>query len=397
MKQCPSCGNQAADNAVFCDQCGTRLPEAAPVFEATPVESPEFEAEVAAPSGGIPEGIVLCPACGAENVPGEVFCDLCGEPLETPEPLEAIAVVEEPLIEEAIIEVEELPVDESVAVEEVMPEAVVEEMPAGDEVFCQVCGSSINAGDTFCGSCGAAVGGPVEQMVVDEEPLFEEPPFEEFVEEPLVDEQVEEIVEEVVIEEPLFETFDDEPVIDEPLEELVIEAPIIDAQIQEAVIEEEVFEEVVAGPPVCPVCGAEITPGQRFCGDCGADIAGPEEVELEVEPEVLAVVSGPYLEVVTSGAQIPLVLQPELLVGRLDEVSGIEPEVDMTPHGGLDGGVSRRHAQLFYEKGNWFVFDLDSTNGTCVNGQEIAPKTRVPVFDGAKIEFGEIEVILHTG
>ncbi|MFN2129564.1 MAG: zinc-ribbon domain-containing protein, partial [Anaerolineae bacterium] len=26
MPVCPNCGNQAAENAIFCDQCGTRLP-----------------------------------------------------------------------------------------------------------------------------------------------------------------------------------------------------------------------------------------------------------------------------------------------------------------------------------------------------------------------------------
>lgn len=378
MKLCPSCGNQAADNAIFCDQCGSRLPEAVPVVESTAVESMAVEPEVEAPTGGIPEGIVLCPSCGAENVPGEVFCDICGEPLATPEPVEAVAVAEEPVVEEAIIEeVEVLPMDEPLAeapvAEEVVPEAVLEEMPA-DEIFCPVCGSPINAGDTFCGSCGAALGGAkIEQAAVQEEPVFEEP----IVEEPAV--------EEMVVEEPIIEEFE-EPVIAEPALEIV----------EEMVIEEPTTAEMPAVTPDCPVCGAEITPGQRFCGSCGAALPAPEAV-VEVEPEVAVVSTGPYLEVVASGAQIPLVLQPELLVGRLDEVSGINPEVDMTPHGGLDGGISRRHAQLLYEKGAWFVFDLDSTNGTCVDGQEVAPKTRVPIQDGAKIEFGEVEVIFHAG
>jgi len=84
-------------------------------------------------------------------------------------------------------------------------------------------------------------------------------------------------------------------------------------------------------------------------------------------------------------------------VGREDEVSGIYPDVDMTPHGGEDGGVSRRHAKLIHEGADWFVVDLDSTNGTYVNETELAPKTRTPVGDGDKISFGDVEVIFNGG
>ena len=72
MPTCPNCGNQAAENAVFCDQCGARLPAPAPEAVVEPV------------AGGVPEGVLICPDCGAENVPGELFCDVCGNPLEAP-------------------------------------------------------------------------------------------------------------------------------------------------------------------------------------------------------------------------------------------------------------------------------------------------------------------------
>jgi len=104
------------------------------------------------------------------------------------------------------------------------------------------------------------------------------------------------------------------------------------------------------------------------------------EKEVQVEPEVIS--TGPYLEVVDSGAHIPLVAQPELLVGRLDEVSGIEPEVDMTPHGGFDAGVSRRHAKI-HQKGNrFFIEDVGSANGTFLNGQRLTPYLPHPLQKG---------------
>ena len=124
MRSCPNCGNQVSDTAVFCDQCGTKLPAEEPVVEEAVVE----QVVVEEPAGGLPEGIVICPACGAENVPGEIFCDVCGQELETPQPVQAAVeeAVVEPVVEEVIVEEE--PVVEEIVVEEepVLEEAVID-------------------------------------------------------------------------------------------------------------------------------------------------------------------------------------------------------------------------------------------------------------------------------
>ncbi|MBN1580047.1 MAG: zinc ribbon domain-containing protein [Anaerolineae bacterium] len=397
MRICPNCKNQVSGNAVFCDQCGSKLPAEEPIVQEQAVE---------APTGSVPEGIVICPGCGAENVPGEIFCDICGEPLETPAPAEIAAdeitigeaaaqdVVEEEIVEEDVVE--EAVIEEVVIEEPEIEEPATETAEAG-ELYCAVCGSVVYAGDTFCGSCGAALAEmAAEETVVAEEPIMEE-------EIALVEDAA---IEEAVIEEAVIEEVDlvEEPIIEEPvIEEVVVEEAIIE---EEAAIEEAVLEDIQEPPAIevagesatqafqCAVCGAIVQPGQAFCASCGAAQQAPGAA-VQVEPEVIA--TGPYLEVVESGAHIPLILQPELLVGRLDEASGIEPEVDMTPHGGLDGGVSRRHAKLLYEGGAWFVIDLDSTNGTFINGDEVTPKARAALSDGDKVEFGEVEAIFHAG
>ncbi|SLD26671.1 Uncharacterized conserved protein, contains FHA domain [Mycobacteroides abscessus subsp. massiliense] len=50
--------------------------------------------------------------------------------------------------------------------------------------------------------------------------------------------------------------------------------------------------------------------------------------------------------------------------------------------------VSRRHARVSVEAGSVFVEDLDSTNGTTVNGARIAPRLRTPVAVGDVLGFG---------
>ena len=47
--------------------------------------------------------------------------------------------------------------------------------------------------------------------------------------------------------------------------------------------------------------------------------------------------------------------------------------------------VSRNHAEVITRGGRYFIMDLESTNGTYVNGQKINPKTEVEIFPGTKI------------
>lgn len=54
-----------------------------------------------------------------------------------------------------------------------------------------------------------------------------------------------------------------------------------------------------------------------------------------------------------------------------------------------DGQVSRRHAEVFAERGQWFVRDLNSSNGTLLNGLRII---RSPLRDGDRLELGNTEV-----
>jgi predicted nucleic acid-binding Zn ribbon protein len=296
------------------------------------------------------------------------------------------------MVEEVVAE----PVEAAV-VEEVVE--VVEEAGAVEqERYCPVCGSIVHAGDTFCGSCGAVLdemGTLAEQTT---EVVTTEAPIEPAVA------VVEPAVAEVMIEEAPVQ----EAVIEEaPVQEAVIEeAPIQEAVAEEAVVEEVVVAEaLIAEQPVveeqvveelhCSVCGASVLPDQAFCASCGAALQAVEKVAEAVAPQVA--LAGPYLEIVESGAHIPLVVQDALLIGRADEISGVQPDVDMTPHRGMEGGVSRRHAQLLHEAGKWFIVDLDSTNGTYLNGAEVQPKARQPLNDGDRIGLGDVEAVFHAG
>ena len=77
-------------------------------------------------------------------------------------------------------------------------------------------------------------------------------------------------------------------------------------------------------------------------------------------------------------------------IGREDAVSNIFPDIDLTEHGGEEGGVSRMHARIFVEHGQYMIEDENSTNFTFLNRQKLAPKTPTPLHDNDEIKLGRV-------
>ncbi len=101
------------------------------------------------------------------------------------------------------------------------------------------------------------------------------------------------------------------------------------------------------------------------------------------------------LVMIATGAELPLPDQEEIMVGREDPSSGIFPDIDLTPYGGEDGGVSRRHARLLHVGDDFFVEDLQSTNYTKLDGQRLPAHVRERLEDGARLDFGRVATIFR--
>lgn len=179
---------------------------------------------------------------------------------------------------------------------------------------------------------------------------------------------------------------------------------------------------------VCPDCSTphESSSG-KFCEICGynfvtgahGEVPGLEEVETptpiaiapslgEGEPTVKQPQS------LSSGSRLPVVWelhitidpalalpesppapnqalmtvslqQPVNLIGRTSTQRAIAPEVALD----FDSAVSHRHALLTQQAdGTWSLRDIGSSNGTFVNGQEIAAMVDVPLHDGDEFTLG---------
>jgi len=86
----------------------------------------------------------------------------------------------------------------------------------------------------------------------------------------------------------------------------------------------------------------------------------------------------------------------ELFVGREDPVSGFFPELDLTNHGGDEGGVSRKHARIFMQGNQVVVEDLNSVNFTFVNQQKLNPHQPHPLNNGDELRFGRVKTIFYA-
>jgi len=82
----------------------------------------------------------------------------------------------------------------------------------------------------------------------------------------------------------------------------------------------------------------------------------------------------------------------ETTIGRIDPVTGIRPDVDLT---NLDTqrSVSRRHAKIVHSGGEFkIVEEIGTMNGTFVNGRRIPTGTPVPIRDGDRVRSGLVDM-----
>lgn len=98
-----------------------------------------------------------------------------------------------------------------------------------------------------------------------------------------------------------------------------------------------------------------------------------------------------------SGMELRLSASSETTLGRRDPVTGIYPDVDLTP---LDHqrSISRRHAKI-YRRGDRFFLceDIGTMNGTFVNGERLETGVPAEVRNGDRVRCGVVELVLRVG
>jgi len=144
----------------------------------------------------------------------------------------------------------------------------------------------------------------------------------------------------------------------------------------------------------CGFCGQRIVATDMFCAFCGAkQPIAQHGVHSGVYTKV-AVTARLLIEGTTELTMPAFSLQKdENLLGRRDPMSNIFPEIDLSKYD-PQTKISRRHARIWRDGGNFLVEDLGSSNGTMlspggVDSVRLTPHRPQVLASGDKIKLGD--------
>jgi ABC-type multidrug transport system ATPase subunit/pSer/pThr/pTyr-binding forkhead associated (FHA) protein len=143
----------------------------------------------------------------------------------------------------------------------------------------------------------------------------------------------------------------------------------------------EAADQTVEAVEICPHCGVPLRAGSAFCLSCGRNLASapppparaPETAFMEIVPELVVNALG------ESGKGYPLA-KPVMRVGRASD-----NEIVIASR-----LVSNHHLRVENQSGKVTVTDLNSTNGTQVNGVRIPPNQSYPLQPGDVMRVGDL-------
>ncbi|MCC7449831.1 MAG: FHA domain-containing protein [Anaerolineae bacterium] len=154
----------------------------------------------------------------------------------------------------------------------------------------------------------------------------------------------------------------------------------------------------------CSSCGQSYPVGLTSCPYCGAlPTADDTTRELKLPPGLLKAVrepqqgevfrtsAGPIIFFV-NGTKLPLPASDNLLIGRSLTSDLQQTSVDLSPFGAREKGVSRRHIKLVDRDSLIYVADLNSSNGTWLNGRRLIAYNEYLLHDGDELRLGLLKI-----
>ncbi len=158
---------------------------------------------------------------------------------------------------------------------------------------------------------------------------------------------------------------------------------------------------------ICPSCKLRNKPGAILCIFCGQPLKGtPQETRATDrldEDDFVIPRPGKYTDslVPESGLGIYLentvpvtvIRDEEAILGRRAAGTG-GLVIDLVPFDAIQMGVSRRHALIHREEDGYYITDLNSTNGTRINGRRLLPNTPCRLSSGDIVRLGRLNLLV---
>ena len=404
VQTCPNCGATVFPGQAFCEECGAALTAVAPPAAAAPpvaapvsVDAPTMIAPASMPVAGS-----ICPSCGHQTMPGDRFCDACGATL-APAPSVAIADAPTAAAPEPPWSVPAPPPAEPPAPPPTLIEAAPAPVPPAPSV------EAAPAPVPPAPPVEVAAPSPAPADAQAEYEARRQALLDEIAKQQKIIEQLEQLQATFGAATPHAVTI----ALAEAREALAkAEAELAALGVSPAAAPApSAAPSAPVAPPPTPIAppapaAMEIAAPPPFT----AEPVAPPPFAPAATPDTAATVTSPPADFLPGATMhIPpagprLVFdngvgeiqipgdRPEITIGREDPISGIHPEIDLTPFGGESGGVSRQHARLIRSGEQWSIVDLGSTNYTRVDGVRIEPGAPHPLKDGARLQFGRLTV-----
>ena len=158
----------------------------------------------------------------------------------------------------------------------------------------------------------------------------------------------------------------------------------------------------------CPYCGYSNREGEFFCIDCGrqlidegidpkstrqfANLQDQSASNVPVSWGTIAVdqASAIIIHIRDAAEPLEVKLADVIVLGRADDSSPRQPDIDLTPYGALEKGVSRLHAQIERGEDVLTLVDIGSSNGTFLNHHRLEKNQPRTLRDGDEIRLGKL-------
>jgi hypothetical protein len=129
---------------------------------------------------------------------------------------------------------------------------------------------------------------------------------------------------------------------------------------------------------------------RRTFNMAGSDQYGSQPDSGEDSTSILGQVGELVLIVRGMVERIMIRQHNEVKLGRFEPPA--PNELDLTPYGASDRGVSRFHARIHLENDQLFITDMNSTNGTYIGGVKVAPDTPTLLRKGDELVIGRLPI-----
>jgi len=158
------------------------------------------------------------------------------------------------------------------------------------------------------------------------------------------------------------------------------------------------------GKVICPMCGQENRPGSLLCVHCGRMLTGVIYTrKLALPAEQTKPVEQPSADDLVSATRpitfeiddqkFSMTIAESIIFGRQSDFpEEPQPDVDLTPYGAHEKGVSRRHLRIKRKDSHLYATDIGSSNGSWLNGHRLTVYGEYPIRNSDELRLGLMRI-----